>query len=150
KSLIDKTMKDMEKVLDFGYSPDGTKMIISGVLKGQSDLYLYNILSKSITKITDDIYDDMHPQFIDNGERVIFSSNRPSDTIFKKPEIDFIDRKNDLYIYDLKQHGRNYIFLERITDTEEENEIEPYEMAPGKYIYLNNKNGLYNRFIAEK
>ena len=150
KSLVDKTMKDMEKVLDFGYSPDGTKMVISGVFKGQSDLYIYDILSKSIKKITDDIYDDLNPQFVDNGTRVIFSSNRPNDTIFKKPDIDFIDRKNDLYIYTLKDANHNWIFLERLTDTEDENEIEPYEIESGKYIYLSDKNGLYNRFIAEK
>jgi WD40 repeat protein len=150
KTILDKTFKEMDKVLDFAYSPDGKKMVISAVVKGQSDLYVYNILSKKITRITDDLYDDLNPQFIDNSSRVIFASNRFSDTIFKKPEINFIDNKNDLFIFNLKETGRNYKYLERVTDTEFENEIEPFEIGKGKYIYLSDKNGLYNRFIAEK
>jgi WD40 repeat protein len=82
-SLVDKTMKDMDKVLDFGYSTDGKKMIISAAFKGQSDLYLYDVMARSIKRMTDDIYDDLNPQFIENSSRVIFASNRPSDTIFK-------------------------------------------------------------------
>ncbi|UKN01872.1 hypothetical protein K6119_19295 [Paracrocinitomix mangrovi] len=150
KSLIDNSMKNLEKVLDFGYSPNGQKMIISGVVKGQSDLYLYDVIGKSMTKITDDIYDDLNPQFVDNASKVIFASNRPSDTIFKKPDIDFIDRKNDLFIYDLRQVDHNYKYLDRVTNTEDINEVQPYELDPGKYIYLSDQNGIYNRFIAEK
>ena len=150
ESLIDKTMKDMDKVLDFSYSEDGKKMVISAVVKGQSDLYIYNILSKSISRVTDDIYDDLHPQFIDEGNRILFSSNRDNDTIFKKPDIDFIDRKNDLFIFNLNELNRNYKYLERVTDTPNENEIMPFEISTGRYVYLSDRNGLYNRFIAEK
>ncbi|MBD3638613.1 MAG: hypothetical protein HUJ25_14765 [Crocinitomicaceae bacterium] len=150
KTLTDKTMKDMEKVVDFGYSPDGKKMVISGVIRGQTDLYIYDVLAKSITQITDDIYDDLNPQFIDQGQRVIFASNRPTDTIFKQPDIDFIDRKNDIFIFDLKEVNRNYKYLDRVTNTEDENETQPYEIDRGKYLYLSNRNGLYNRFIAQK
>lgn len=150
KSLIDKTMKDFDKVLDFGYSPDGKQIVFSGVVKGQSDLYIYDIFKKTITKLTDDLYDDLQPQFADNGKSVIFSSNRPSDTIFKKPDIDFLDRKNDIFKFDLKQVGRNYIYLERITNTEYDNEIQPFEVEQGKYVYLSDQNGLYNRFLAQQ
>ena len=150
KSLIDKTMKDMDKVLDFAYNKDGKEMVISAVHSGQSDLYLYNILSKSITQITDDIYDDLNPQFIDDGTRVIFSSNRSSDTIYKAPEIDFIDHKNDLFIFNLKEIGKTYKYLEQVTQTPNENEIAAFEIGKNKYVYLSDRNGLYNRFIAEK
>ncbi|MEO9531821.1 MAG: hypothetical protein ABJG68_13655 [Crocinitomicaceae bacterium] len=150
ESLVDKTMKDMDKVLDFGYSKDGKKMIISAVLKGQSDLYLYDVTSKRITQITDDLYDDINPQFVDGSDKVIFASNRLSDTIFRKPEINFHDAKNDIFIYDLKEIDRNYKYLERITNTPYENETAPYQIANGKYIYLNDKNGIVNQFVAEK
>lgn len=150
ESLIDKTMKDMDKVIDFAYSKDGKKMIISAAFKGQTDLYLYDVMAKSIKRLTDDIYDDLNPQFIENSSRIIFASNRPSDTIFKKPDIDFVDRKNDLFIFDLADADRNYKYLERVTNTEHDNEIQPYEIEKGKYIYLCDQNGLYNRFIAER
>ncbi|MCG8575846.1 MAG: hypothetical protein MI810_13245 [Flavobacteriales bacterium] len=150
KSFTTKPIKGLDKVLDFSYSPDGKKIVLSGVVKGQSDLYLLDNMSNSKTQITDDIWDDLHPSFVDKGSRVIFSSNRVSDTIFKAPDIDFIDRKNDLFIYDLKEIKRTYKYLERVTNTEDENEINAYQLARDKYIYLSDQNGLYNRFIAQK
>jgi len=150
KSMTEKPLKGLDKVLDFSYSPDGKKIILSGVVKGQSDLYLLDNTSNTKTRITDDIWDDLQPSFVDGSSRVIFCSNRISDTIFKAPEIDFIDRKNDLFIFDLSEIKRTYKFLERITNTEDVNELNPYQIQKDKYIYLSDQNGLYNRFIAER
>lgn len=44
--------------------------------KGRTDIALYNIASKSETKLTDDIYDDMNPVFL-NNDFIVFSSTRP-------------------------------------------------------------------------
>lgn len=150
KSLVDKTMKDLDKVLDFSYSSNGKQIVLSGVVQGQSDIYIYDVPAKSMKRVTDDIYDDLNPQFIDNSTRIIFASNRNSDTIFKKPDIDFIDTKNDIYIFNLKDLGHNYKYLERVTNTPFSNEQEPFELEKGKYLYLSDQNGLNNRFIAEK
>lgn len=149
KKITEKTIKEIDKVLDFNYSKDGRKIIFSGVIKGQSDLYLFDVLSNSKRQITDDLYDDLNPSFIDNDTRIIFASNRDNDTIFKKPQINFLDRKNDLFIYNLNQIDRTYKYLERITNTKDEDEIQPFELSNGKYLYLSDKNGLYNRFISE-
>lgn len=150
KSLSSKVIKDLDKVTDFDYSHDGKKMIFSGVVRGQSDLYLYDVLGNTKKQITDDVYDDLNPRFIDQSRKVIFTSNRVSDTIFKQPEIDFVDQKNDIFIYNLAQIDHTYKYLERVTNTEDENEIQPYEFRKGQYIYLSDRNGLYNRFITEK
>lgn len=147
---VRKPIPNLDKVLDFSYSADGKKMILSGVVKGQSDLYLYDVFGNTKKRITDDIYDDLNPQFIDNGRKVIFASNRDNDTIFKKPDIDFIDRKNDIFIYDLSEVDRTYKFLYRLTDTEEVNETQPFQISTGEYIFLSDKNGLTNRFIANR
>ena len=145
-----KSIKNLDKILDFSYSNDGKKMILSAVVKGQSDLYLYDVLGNSKKQITDDIYDDLNPRFVDNGKKVIFVSNRDTDTIFKKPEIEFSDRKNDVFVYNLSEIDHTYKFLDRITDTEDINESQPYQLNTGEYIYLSDKNGLFNRFVAVK
>lgn len=150
KTLVEKEMKELDKILDFAYSHDGKKMVFSGVIKGQSDLYLYDLMASSRKQLTDDIYDDLNPQFIDNSTRIIFASNRNSDTIFKKPEIDFVERKNDLFIYKISELDNTYKYLERITETVNDNELQPYQLEQNKYIYLSDQNGIYNRFIAEK
>jgi hypothetical protein len=150
KALTEKVMKQLEKVLSFGYATDGKKIIFSGVTNGQSDLFLYDVMSNTKKQITNDIYDDLNPQFIDNNKRVIFSSNRLSDTIFKAPDVHFFETKSDIFIYDLSQVDRTYKYLERLTNTEDEDESNPYQIANGDYIYLSEKNGLNNRFLARK
>lgn len=150
ETMVRKPMKNLDKILDFSYSNDGKKIIFSGVVKGQADLYLYEVLGGNTTQITDDIYDDLNPRFLEDDKKVIFASNRDNDTIFKKPAIKFIDRKNDIFIYDLSQINHTYKYLDRITNTPNENEIQPYALNEGGYIYLSDKNGIYNRFIAAK
>ncbi len=148
--LVEKIIKNLDKVIDFSYSADGKKMIWSGVVKGQTDLYLYDVLGSTRQQITDDLYDDLNPRFMDNDRKVVFSSNRNTDTIFKAPPIKFTERNNDIFVYDLSEINRTYKFLTRITDTPDENEIQPYGLPGGEIVYLNNKNGLYNRFIARQ
>jgi hypothetical protein len=150
KSLIEKDIRDLDKVLDFDYSDDGKKMVFSGVVGGQSDLYLLDLNSQSRKQLTDDIYDDVDPVFIDNSSRILFASNRSSDTIFKKPEINFVDHKNDIFIYDLKHMDHTYKFLEQITQTPDDNETKPFAIEKNTYIFLSDKNGITNRFISQK
>lgn len=150
KSLVEKEMKELDKILDFAYSPDGKKIVFSGVVKGQSDLYLLDVASQTRKQLTDDIWDDLHPQFIDQSSRIIFSSNRTSDTIFKKPDIDFTQSKRDIFIYDIKQADHTYKFLEQVTQTPDWDESQPYGIGKNQYLFLSNQNGISNRFFAKK
>lgn len=150
KTLVQKEMKELDKILDFAYSHDGKKIVFSGVVRGQSDLYILDVASQSRKQLTNDIYDDLNPQFIDNSTRVIFASNRSSDTIFKAPEIDYLDRKNDIFIYNLREADHTYKYLEQITETPNDNESQPYQISPNQYVFLSDQNGINNRYIAQK
>lgn len=151
KELVKREFKKFEKVLSFDYAQDGRNLVISTSVQGQTDLYLFDMVTKALTQMTNDIYDDLYPRFIDNDTRVIFSSNRIGDTIdFRTPEIDFMENKFDLYIYKVKEAKANRKILEQVTDTPDENELQAYQIAPQKYVYLSDQNGLYNRMIAEK
>ncbi|MCH7535270.1 MAG: PD40 domain-containing protein, partial [Bacteroidetes bacterium] len=70
-----------EKVLTMDYAEDGRKLVFSAVNKGQSDIYIYTLASSDVKRITDDIYDDADPKFINGTSKIVFSSNRPGDTI---------------------------------------------------------------------
>lgn len=60
--------------LSFDYS--GNYLSFRGVdNKGFSDIFILNLNSTSLMRITNDIYDDRHPVFGENGE-IIFSSDR--------------------------------------------------------------------------
>jgi hypothetical protein len=59
------------------FSPDGSRVVFSGSrISGYSDIYVLNIDDGSITRLTDDIYQDVDPCFGNDGRSIIFSSDR--------------------------------------------------------------------------
>src|SRR5688572_11631243 len=56
-----------DKVLDFSYSPNGQEIVLSGIQKGQSDIYVYNTRSRTSQNMTDDFFDDLDPSFTADG-----------------------------------------------------------------------------------
>lgn len=133
----------MDKILSMSYANDGKLMVLSGVYNGQTDLYRYYVVGNRQEKLTDDIYEDLSPRFIANDRKIIFASNRPSDTLNLVPARP-PQRNDDIFILPLDNSGR----LERITQTKEQNEALPAEYGPDKYTFISNKNGIINRFFA--
>ncbi len=142
-----KALFNMEKVLDFGYSNDGKQMIFSGVFNGQSDLFLYNIASNSHKNLTHDIYDDLNPKFVDNSTKIVFSSNRISDSLeVKSKNKDILNNQLDIWVLDYTSPVKS---LFKVTNTPKESEIQAFGVDSALY-YLGLKNGIYNRFHAVK
>jgi len=141
-----KPLLRLNKVLDAQYSDDGKFIIMSAAKGGQTDLFLYKIIGNSQKQLTNDIYDDLHPSFIDNSRRVIFSSNRISDTLPRprKVEINRYNENNDIFIMDLKKP----IFLTRITNSPLIHEDHPAQYDSKRYAYLSNESGITNRYVA--
>jgi WD40 repeat protein len=139
---------NFDKILDFSYAPDGRSFVFSAVQKGQSDIFIYTIASNSFEQLTRDVYNDLYPRFIAMGRKIIFSSNRPGDTLnlkeSKKP-LPEGSITNDLFMYDFSTRS---IVLHRITNTPATNEVQPLAYRPGYFTYLSDSNGIYNRFVA--
>ncbi|MBC8147821.1 MAG: hypothetical protein H8E98_07545 [Bacteroidetes bacterium] len=143
----------MEKIIDFSYNHNGTMMVMSAVQKGTTDIFVYHLASNSYQRITRDVYDDFHPQFINKSKEIVFSSNRINDTIrfdkitHKQKSSDTIKirAKNDIFIYDYS--NKNPV-LKRITNTPNANEIQPMAYQNQYLTYLGDKNGIQNRYIA--
>ncbi|MBC5775325.1 PD40 domain-containing protein [Pontibacter sp. KCTC 32443] len=71
---------DIPGVEAFSYpawSPDGNSIVVSGLVEGQSDLYLYNLRTRKTTQLTNDAFSDLMPSWSGDGSRLVFSSDRP-------------------------------------------------------------------------
>jgi hypothetical protein len=138
---------DFDKILSFNYSPNGKMFVFSGVQKGQSDIFVYNLASHSYDQITKDVWDDLNPCFINNGTKIVFSSNRTNDTVRFDNEntINNSMPTNDLFLYDF---ANKKPVLKRITKTPLANESYPAEYDSQHISFLSDMNGITNSYIA--
>lgn len=133
----------VDKVLSAKFSPDGGKLIMSAILRGQSDLWEYNLRGNTVKQLTNDMYDDHEPDYLEDG-RIIFVSNRPHDTLrTERKYLHDIQDNKDVYVLNPKNQQ-----LQRITETPFANESSPSRYKKGQYIYLSDRNGIKNRWIA--
>ncbi len=135
-----------EKILDISYSDDGLKFLISGVYRGQTDIYIHDIVSATNQRITNDIADDLSPRFYDNSSKILFSSNRSTDALDAGSDISAISNYYSLFIYDLESESEE---LTRITDRDFVTRKQPYPSGRNKFVYLSDKSGIFNRYFAE-
>jgi len=138
---------DVEKILDFSYSQNGKLLVMSTVVNGQSDIYVYNIASHTYEPITKDSYDDLYPCFINNSTKIVFSSNRNFDSIFfeTKPIFNGFQKNFDLFVYDYTTKNK---VLKNITNTPLNDEFRPVEYSKNFISYLSDQSGISNSYIA--
>ncbi len=67
------------------WSPKGDKILFSGLVEGQSNLYTIDIKTKKVTQLTNDYYAQMQPKWSPDASKIVFAtdhinfvSNRPN------------------------------------------------------------------------
>jgi len=62
------------------WSPDGSTIAFSGQVGGVTDLFLYDLDSKKVRRLTNDAFGDLQPAWSPDGRRIAFVSERGSGT----------------------------------------------------------------------
>ncbi len=142
-----RALHNFEKILDFSYSDDGKKFVLSAVQFGQSDIFVYDIISNTYLQVTKDSWDDLYPRFINKSQDVVFSSDRINDTI--KPKDSTIvhrDANLDLFIYNYKSRSNT---LKRVSNTKYADEIMATPYDTSHFAYISDASGTQNRYLAK-
>jgi Tol biopolymer transport system component len=63
------------------WSPDGKTIVVTGLVDGQSDLYAFNLDTKTVKQLTNDRFAELTPSWSSDGKWLAFSTDRNS---FKK------------------------------------------------------------------
>ncbi len=134
----------LEKVLSMAYSEDGQNMVFSGVREGRTDLYLYYTIGNRQEQLTDDQFDDLDPSFADGGASILFSSDRPDDTLRANTDVVWSHLRKDIFRYDLRSRSN---ILARLTSTPDADEREPMTYDSANYTYLSTAGHVTDRWL---
>jgi len=127
------------EVTGFTYSPDGSKLLFSAVVRGQTDIYEFDILSNSARPITQDPYDDLYPVYLGNsGRQIAFTSDRSQDST----------RQTHFDIYWVRDITEKWENIQPIamTQTPDNSEMHLNALSNTSLSFLSRKTGTSNRF----
>jgi hypothetical protein len=119
------------------WSPDGTRIALIGLDQaGRNDLYIVQLEDGSITRLTDDFYDDQDPDWSPDGRWIVFSSDRTDSGT---------EGYNNLFLYDLQMGRIRYLTFGPYHD------LSPAWSPDGRYIaFATNRDGISNIWIVEQ
>ncbi len=61
------------------WSPKGDEIVVSGLVDGHNDLFLYNLKTQSVSKLTNDNWCNIHPSWSPDGNTLVYVTDKPSD-----------------------------------------------------------------------
>ena len=128
--IITKRLKRRLKLdFDAAYSPAydaaGDRIVFSALKNGQTDLYIIELVTGEIARLTNDPFNDNHPSWHPTKEEIIYSSERES--------------KNKLVIFDVNNRAQRQLTYG------EHNAVSPNWSPDGeKIIFCSDLHGVYD------
>ncbi len=143
KSKLPRELDQYSNIRSFDFSGNGRLAVLSADQNGQNDLYLISSRRDRTRRLTNDVYDDLDPAFIPNTNTLVFSSNRPSDTLSNKSEpYGKLATHYNLFAYDLDTTRTR---VKRLTNTLSR-DYNPRPMDAQNIFYLSDQRGIVNLF----
>ncbi|HSZ72077.1 MAG TPA: hypothetical protein VK750_05335, partial [Cytophagaceae bacterium] len=125
---------DFNQTLSFSYSTDGELVLISGDVRGKTDIWVWDLSRNNLKQLTMDIYNDLDPVFLpDNRFEFVFSSSRPTEEGRTK------DSLLNLFLFDYRKGT-----MKAITSTG--NNYHPVFKSKDELYFISDRTGISNVF----
>lgn len=121
--------------ITFDISPDGTQIVFPGVGKGVRDLYLLDLKTYKVTRLTETESWETQPRFSPDGRSIVYSA-------WTDPKQE--DHYWNLYLLDLETRQIRQLTYGRVGDSE------PQFTPDGKYIVFSRATRLRKRSMGGK
>jgi len=129
-------MKGIDSFSNPSWSPDGSRIVFTGMVDGISDLFMYNFDDGTVERLTGNLTSDIHPTWSSDGKRIVFSKEIINDAEGQK-KFSF-----DLAILDLETKIVNMLDVFKGAYN-----MNPFFSKDGKYIYfLSDADGFRNLY----
>lgn len=143
-----KPVTKFQKVFSMSYGTDRNTLLLSAMQKGQCDIFTYQINNNTTVQLTNDMWDDLDPVFINAGDQrgIMFRSNRLSDTMNNEK----MEKKLPLGPYNLYFYSPligNGLYA-KVTYQSGVQYGSQQNLGHNYYTFLGNESGISNRYIG--
>jgi Tol biopolymer transport system component len=67
---------NVDEVLNPTWAPDGHAIAFTGMSRGLTDLYIFDLATNAVRRLTNDAFADVHPAWSPDGRRIAFATDR--------------------------------------------------------------------------
>lgn len=140
--------KRFDRLLSMTFTADDGVMVFSAIRRSRTDLYQLVIKGTKMTNITDDVWDDLAPEYMISPEYtgLIFLSNRPSPDLQVPLKVNELPvGKYNIFLSDTKKKGTE---LTQCTYLQKGAISQPIQYGDNFLAYLHDSNGINNRYVV--
>ena len=130
---------DVDEILNPAWSPDGNRIAFSGLAGGFNDLFVYDLTSNQLGRLTNDSYAELDPAWSPDGRQIAFSTDRST------TRLDSIDAGHlKLAVIDVESRA-----IREFGGFEGAKNISPQWSADGRSLFfLSDRQGVTNIYRA--
>lgn len=145
KIKLKRNIRGLDQISDMDISTDGTMLAVSADKNGQNDLFLVSVSRTSLIALTNDLYDDVSPRFVQGSSRkVVFASNRPTDSLgVDKGNFKTLSAGLSVFEHDGSPRAETLV---RLTPADPKVKVAPVYADDNDVYYLSNAKGVSNVF----
>lgn len=138
----------LNSIRSVAWSPDGQKLAFQGTEGSFVNIYVYELESGDFINITNDMFSDSDPEWSNDSQAVLFTSDRGGRVELGTYQQDYFMLANpnlkqkDIYIASV-EGGR----AQRLTRTDGWDEMRARMLSDGRIIYVSDQNGINNVYL---
>lgn len=134
----------IDRITGMCFTGDESSLAVTAIKKGQSDLYKLTIKNNRFENITNDMFDDKSPSYVENGLQsgILFLSNRTT-PFLSNSKSEIFNNQFNAYLYS-PSRGTNLLQLSATQHVIHD----AVQYGPEKFSYLEDKQGEMHRVVV--
>jgi Tol biopolymer transport system component len=138
----------LDGIFSVDWSHQGDKLAFVGNKGQQSDIYVYDLNTKELKNLTNDIYSDSDPTWSADGKSVYFSSDRGASIEANRANVDMANHDySQLDVYNIDLGSQK---IDRITSSLNSDETSSVVSPDGKkLLFVSDRNGINNIYLMD-